>query len=118
MSFQTLILVTLKASIALSISVFAIGLKSQPNDAAYLLRRPAQLVRSLVAMDIIMPVVAVAIVGGVRYLPDAIEVSLVALAVSPAPPILQKSKSRRTASHPTPSDCWFSPQWSQLYTFQ
>lgn len=97
MSFQTLILVALKISIALS--VFAIGLESQPNDAAYLLHRPARLVRSLLAMDIIMPVVAVAIVAAFD-LPDAIEVSLVALAVSPAPPILPKKQIK---AHGEPS---------------
>ncbi|KAF0136276.1 MAG: hypothetical protein FD148_267 [Methylocystaceae bacterium] len=97
MSFQTLILIALKASIALS--VFAIGLDSQPNDATYLLRRPARLARSLVAMDIIMPVVAVAIVAAFN-LPEAIEVSLVALAVSPAPPILPKKQIK---AHGEPS---------------
>jgi BASS family bile acid:Na+ symporter len=89
MSFQALVLVSLKASIALS--VFAIGLDSQPNDAAYLLRRPARLARSLLAMDVIMPVLAVALVTAFD-LPEAIEVSLVALAVSPAPPILPKKQ--------------------------
>jgi BASS family bile acid:Na+ symporter len=89
MSFQTLILVVLKASIALS--VFTIGLDSQPDDAAYLLRRPARLARSLLAMDVIMPLIAVALVTAFD-LPEAIEVSLVALAVSPAPPILPKKQ--------------------------
>ena len=97
MSFQTLILVALKASIALS--VFAIGLDSQPNDAAYLLRRPARLARSLLAMDVIMPVVAGAIVAAFD-LPEAVEVSLVALAVSPAPPILPKKQIK---AHGEPS---------------
>ena len=97
MSFQTLILVVLKVSIALS--VFAIGLNSRPDDATYLLHRPARLARSLLAMDVIMPVVAVAIVAAFD-LPEAIEVSLVALAVSPAPPILPKKQIK---AHGEPS---------------
>ena len=59
----------LKASIALS--VFAIGLDFRPNDATYFLRRPARLARSLLAMDVIMLMVAVAIVAAFD-LPEAI----------------------------------------------
>jgi bile acid:Na+ symporter, BASS family len=97
MNIQTLILIALKASIALS--VFAIGLDSQPNDAAYLLRRPARLARSLLAMNVIMPLIAVAIVA-TFHLPETIEVSLVALALSPAPPILPKKQIK---AHGEPS---------------
>jgi bile acid:Na+ symporter, BASS family len=84
-----LILFVLKASIVFS--VFAIGLDSRPNFAIHLLRRPTQLARSLLAMDVIMPVVAVAIVWAFD-LHEAVEVSLVALALSPVPPILPKKQ--------------------------
>ena len=97
MTLHILILFALKASIVLS--VFAIGLDSRPNDATYLLRRLAQLARSLLAMNVIMPVVAAAIVGAFD-LHEAVEVSLVALAVSPVPPVLPKKQIK---AHGEPS---------------
>ncbi len=84
-----MILFALKASIILS--VFAIGLDSAPSDVVYLLRRPGKLARSLLAMDVVMPVLAASIVAAFD-LNTAVEVALVALAVSPAPPILPKKQ--------------------------
>jgi BASS family bile acid:Na+ symporter len=97
MTLHTLILIALKASIVLS--VFAIGLDSRPSDATGLLSRPAQLARSLVAIDVIMPAFAAVIVRAFD-LPEAIEVSLVALAVSPVPPLLPKKQIK---AHGEPS---------------
>ncbi|MGA8170230.1 MAG: Na+-dependent transporter [Methylocystis sp.] len=71
--------------------MFAIGLDARPNDAISLLRRPGQLARSLLAMDVIMPALAAAIVWAFD-LHVAVEVSLVALAVSPVPPLLPKKQ--------------------------
>lgn len=89
MTLNMLIPFALKCSIVLS--VFAIGLNSQPSDATYLLLRPAQLARSLLAMNVILPVFIAAIVTAFD-LHNAVEVSLVALAVSPVPPILPKKQ--------------------------
>lgn len=89
MTLNMLISFALKASIVLS--VFAIGLNSQPSDATYLLLRPAQLARSLLAMNVILPVFIAAIVTAFD-LNNAVEVTLVALAVSPVPPILPKKQ--------------------------
>jgi len=89
MTSQILIQFALKASIVLS--VFAIGLDSRPNDTISLVGRPALLAQSLLAMDVIMPVLAAAIVWAFD-LHEAVEVSLVALAVSPVPPLLPKKQ--------------------------
>jgi len=89
MTSQAVVLLALKASIVLS--VFAVGLDAQFQDALYLARRPALLVRSLVAMDVVMPVVVAMIVGAFRLHP-AFEIVLVALAVSPVPPLLPKKQ--------------------------
>jgi len=89
MTLHMMILFALKASIILS--VFAIGLESLPGDAAYLLRRPGKLARSLLAMDVVMPLLAASIVAAFD-LNAAVEVALVALAVSPAPPVLPKKQ--------------------------
>ena len=87
MALATLIPLILKASIALT--VFALGLSARPGDALYLLRRPALLVRALIAMNVVMPVVAAVAAAAFQFHP-AVEVGLIALAVSPIPPLLPK----------------------------
>ena len=59
----------------------------RPGDAGYLLHRPGLLVRSLVAMNVIMPLAAAVLVSSFD-LKTPVKVALVALAVSPLPPIL------------------------------
>jgi bile acid:Na+ symporter, BASS family len=87
MSLQTIILLVLKVSIL--VTVFAIGLKAGPKDATYMLRRPCELVRALLAMNLLMPLFAVALVL-IFDLKPAVEIALVALSVSPIPPVLPK----------------------------
>ena len=97
MTAQSLILLALKASIVLS--VFAIGLVSRVNDTLFLLRRPKLLLRSVVAINVVMPIVAAAM-AWIFDLPEAVEMSLVALAVSPVPPLLPK---KQVKAHGEPS---------------
>ncbi len=85
MSLATLIPLLIKISITLS--VFAIGLKASFADATYLFRRPALLARVLFSMNVIMPLFAV-LVGLSFELPPPVEIALIALSVSPIPPIL------------------------------
>ncbi len=89
MTAQTLVLLALKASILLS--VFAIGLASRVEDTLFLLRRPGLLLRSVLAINVVMPLVAAAM-AWTFDLPVAVEVALVALAVSPVPPLLPKKQ--------------------------
>jgi BASS family bile acid:Na+ symporter len=95
MSLQTLILFVLKASILLN--VFAIGLKAGVHDATYMFRRPGKLAKALQAMNILMPLFAVAFVLAF-HLKHAVEVALVALAVSPVPPILPRKLRKAGAT--------------------
>ena len=95
MSLQTLILFVLKASILLN--VFAIGLKAGVHDATYMFRRPGKLAKALLAMNILMPLFAVAFVLAL-HLKHAVEVALVALAVSPVPPILPRKLRKAGAT--------------------
>jgi len=87
MASQAVILLVLKASIILS--VFAIGLKATFADATFLFRRPGQLIRALLSMNVLMPLTALA-VGAPFDLHPAVKIALVALSVSPTPPILPK----------------------------
>ena len=84
MKMAEIILLILKASIVLS--VFAIGLKSTFQDTTYLFRRPAQLVSAVVSMNVVMPLLAV-ILGLVFDLNPALRIALIAISVSPVPPI-------------------------------
>jgi BASS family bile acid:Na+ symporter len=74
-------------------TVLGFGLKATPDDLLYLVRRPGLLLRSLLAVFVIMPVVAVALVRIFDFR-HAAEVALVALAISPAPPLLPGREGR------------------------
>jgi bile acid:Na+ symporter, BASS family len=86
-SLQTLIPLVLKVSILLN--VFAIGLLASPQDATYLFRRPRELGRALLAMNLLMPLFAVSLVL-IFHLNPAMEIVLVALSISPIPPVLPR----------------------------
>jgi BASS family bile acid:Na+ symporter len=85
MSMTAAILLALKVSIILS--VFAIGLKATWADATFLFRRPGHLLRALLSMNVLMPLVALA-VGAPFDLHPAVKIALVVMAVSPTPPLL------------------------------
>lgn len=85
MNMIAIILLALKASIILS--VFAIGLKATFADAMFLFRRPRYLIRALLSMNVLMPLVAL-VIGEAFDLHPAVKIALVAISVSPIPPIL------------------------------
>ena len=67
--------------------VFALGLKASRHDVFSLFRRPGLLLRSILAMNVIMPTLAIA-AALLLPLPMPIKIALVAIAASPVPPIL------------------------------
>jgi BASS family bile acid:Na+ symporter len=79
----------LQASIVLTVVGF--GLTTTQQDATYLLRNPKLLARAVLSMNIVMPIIAATLVSMFvqRF---EVKVALVALAVSPVPPIVQKSQ--------------------------
>lgn len=81
------ILIRTTLLISVMLIVIALGLRCGPADATYLLRKPRLLVRSLVAMNVIMPLVAVWLVSNFDF-KAPVKVALVALAISPLPPVL------------------------------
>lgn len=95
MDLATLIPIALRSSIFLL--VFALGLGANFDEALSLLRRPAQLLRSLVAMNVVMPVFAV-LLAATFDLHYIVKVALIALAVSPVPPILPKKQLKAGGS--------------------
>jgi BASS family bile acid:Na+ symporter len=80
-------LATAAAVTSIVLLVLALGLRSSMADALYVLRRPALLLRSLLAMNVLMPLLIFALATSFNLRP-AVEIALFALALSPVPPIL------------------------------
>lgn len=75
----------LQASIFLI--VFSLGLRATLSDALSLFRRPGMLARSVLSMNVVMPIFA-SILAWRFGMPPAVKIALVMLALSPVPPIL------------------------------
>jgi BASS family bile acid:Na+ symporter len=101
MTVAQLILLALKLSII--VMVFALGLKTAPSDWAWLLRRPGLLARSLLAMNVIMPAFAIAVVELMR-LKHPVAVALIALSLSPVPPLLPRKQAKAGGAAPYAAD--------------
>ena len=87
MNIAAVLPLLLKASIALTVVTF--GLRATPGDATSLLRDPARLARSMLAVVLLMPLFAIAL-AVLFDLHPAVKIALVALAVSPVPPLVPK----------------------------
>jgi BASS family bile acid:Na+ symporter len=81
------LLVVLK--ITVTIIIFGIGLDSTPHDAVRLFRHPALLLRSVLAMYVLVPMAAVGLVI-LLPLPPGAEAALLVLAVSAGAPLLPR----------------------------
>lgn len=91
-------LIPLAINISLFLLVFALGLKTVKGDALYLANRPGLLLRSILSMNVAM--VAFAIVVALTFpLPRTIEIALIALAISPVPPILPGKQTKAGGSY-------------------
>jgi BASS family bile acid:Na+ symporter len=85
MDLKQLIVFALQGSIF--VTVFGFGLQATTDDVLYVVRRPSLLVRSFVAMFVVMPLVAVGLDWFFAF-HRATEVALIAISLSPVPPIL------------------------------
>jgi len=72
--------------------VFAIGLGSTVDDLTYLWRRPGQLVRSLLAMYVAVPL-AVSLLGKALALPGPVRLAIFVLSISAGAPLLPRKLS-------------------------
>jgi BASS family bile acid:Na+ symporter len=70
--------------------VFALGLGTTTEDVRQLLRRPGLLGRSLLAIFVIVPVGAVILAHAFDF-PHAAELAVIALAISPLPPLIPRN---------------------------
>jgi BASS family bile acid:Na+ symporter len=85
MSASEIMMLAINASMLLV--VFRLGLDTTFADVTYLFRRPALLLRSIFAMNVAMPVLAIAACLALHP-PQTIAVALIGLAISPVPPFL------------------------------
>lgn len=84
--------------VSLGMLVFGSGLGGRFGDVAALLRRPGLLARSLMAVFVVAPALAVALVS-LLDLNHEVAIALVALSISPLPPLLP-SRGERAGGRP------------------
>src|SRR5262245_29088756 len=88
MTIQMLLPLALKASVFLA--VLAIGMRVEPADLASLLRQPARLARSLFALVVLAPAIAIFVCKQFSLHP-AVVVALVTLTVAPVSNLFTKA---------------------------
>ncbi len=87
MNLQAIVVFAIKASITLTL--FGFGLQATLEDLLYLWRRPRLLFRSLAVMFVVMPLFAI-FMTRIFSLDQAVVIALIALSISPVPPLLPK----------------------------
>ena len=92
-SLRAMSVVMLALQLSLALLVLSIGLETRPGDALFLFRHPALFARSVVAINLIMPVL-VLWVALVFALKPPVELALLAMAMSPMPPFLPLSTAK------------------------
>jgi BASS family bile acid:Na+ symporter len=97
MTLQQLVILALQSSIVCI--VFGFGLRSTTADVLFLWRRPGLLLRSLVALLVVMPILAVTISRWFDFR-NTVEIVLVAVAISPVPPLLPKKEVKAGGHQP------------------
>lgn len=90
-------MIMLAINISMALIVFCLALNTQKGDLVSLLRKPGLLLRSLLAMNVVMPLVA-ALVAMSFSLSPVVKVAMLALAISPVPPILPATEIKSGAS--------------------
>lgn len=86
-------LVVVAFQVSLFVIVFGYGLRAEFVDLRYLFARPALFGRSVIAVLVVMPALAVALAGWFAFTPT-VEIALVALAISPLPPLLPTREAK------------------------
>jgi bile acid:Na+ symporter, BASS family len=90
-------LIPLAINVSMALIVFALGLNATLSDATSLLRQPGLLVRSILSMNVVMLILAVA-AAAIFNLPPPVKIAIVALALSPVPPVLPSKQTKAGGS--------------------
>jgi bile acid:Na+ symporter, BASS family len=81
--------------VSMGVLVLSLGLRSSPKDALYVFERPRLLARAVLAMNIVMPLLVLLLISVFRLRP-AVELALLALAMSPVAPFLPNRQLKVT----------------------
>lgn len=84
--------------VSLILVVFGTGLNASQSDVRYLLARPKQLGKTLLAMNVLLPLLVLVAVRSVALHP-AVKIALFTLAISPVPPLLPRQASKVGLPH-------------------
>lgn len=88
---KQLVILAFQSSIILT--VFCFGLKASMDDLLYVVREPWLLLRSVLAVTVVMPIIAIALIYAVD-LDRNVRIALTALAISPLPPLLPNKETK------------------------
>jgi bile acid:Na+ symporter, BASS family len=91
MSLKQIVVLGLRVSIVAT--VFGYGLRTRAGDLLFLVKRPGLLARSLLSVFVIMPAITIAL-ARLFAIKRVVEVSLIALAISPVPPLLPLKETK------------------------
>jgi BASS family bile acid:Na+ symporter len=86
-------LIPMAVTVSILLLVFALGLRSTVANATYVLRRPVLILKGFLAMAVAVPLAAALLVTGFAFHP-AVEIALLAMSISPVPPILPAKQLR------------------------
>jgi bile acid:Na+ symporter, BASS family len=89
--------VTHALQVSLGLVVFGVGLEASAADALLLIRQPGLFARSVLSINVIMPLIALCM-AIVLSLDPAVELALIAFAMSPVPPFLPL-KTAKVGAH-------------------
>lgn len=92
-------LISVAIQVSMAIIVFCVALDAAPRDIGALLKRPGLLARSMLAMFVILPAIAAVLAASFGFR-RPLEVALIALAVSPVPPVLPSKEFKAGGSGP------------------
>ena len=95
MDFKHILILSIQASIMCT--VFSFGLRARGGDLLYVVQHPGLLGRAVLAVFVIMPAVAVLLVRAFDFR-TSVEITLLALAISPLPPLLPKKETKAGGS--------------------
>jgi bile acid:Na+ symporter, BASS family len=84
--------------LSLILVVFGTGASASGREARYLLSRPKQLGKTLLAMNVLMPLLVLVAVRSLALHP-AVKIALFTLAISPVPPLLPRQVSSVGVPH-------------------
>jgi BASS family bile acid:Na+ symporter len=86
-------LIPIVIAISIVLTVFAFGLNASLEDAIWLFRKPGLFVRSIFSMNVLMVILAI-IAAKLFDIDNALETAIIALALSPVPPIFPKKQRK------------------------